>query len=170
MSRNTNNLPIQRKSNKLMTNLLVKALTVSLLSSTLFAGLANAAKSTECTFRTSAAHYASTRSPGEEFSFKWDKKSGRVTSLSWVNEGNKWFSFAADPGQVTIQDNYYAINLGLTTTGFESTRFSILGYMAPKNLIVLRNDYTLAGIYEGTGTAWFVGYGKISPASCLLTP
>jgi hypothetical protein len=135
-----------------------------------FLSVAPAYAADVCSFDTSQAYFDSTGNPGEELSFQWDKDSGNVKAFSWKTSIPR-FSFKGDPGQVTTEGVYYSFNLGATTENFQTTsRETIKGYLSPRNVINSRDEYTFAGIFEGTGTAWFVAYGTVSPESCLLTP
>lgn len=121
-----------------------------------------------CTFKTNESHFASLLSPPEPMAFKWRKSTGKVLGASWLHGGVKWFSFNPDKGTVMPDkfpgDYHQRVNLGITTTGFETTRYQILGYVQPN--ITLPNA-TFAGVYEGTGSAWFVAYGNLS---CVEVP
>jgi hypothetical protein len=124
----------------------------------------------ECNFQTSAAYYDSTGNPGEELSFKWDKDSGKVTDFSWLHQDPESYRipFAADPGQVNIKGHVYSLNIGATTQQLATSgaRDSLIGYLSPR--IVPTDDYALAGFFEGTGSAWLVANGKVSPPPCLF--
>jgi len=139
-----------------------------------FLSVAPAYAADVCSFDTSQAYFDSTGNPGEELSFQWDKDSGNVKALSWQHQTpDSWrIPFDADPGQVKVDGHYYSLNLGAITEDLKTsgTRESIKGYLSPRNVINSRDEYTFAGIFEGTGTAWFVAYGTVSPESCLLTP
>jgi hypothetical protein len=143
---------------------LIRTLFLSTLAATglavgLLRGTPAHAQGQICRFETNEAHYASLTSPPERLVFEWDRASGAVVSFQWINGPNTWFPYAADPGQVTEEFNYRRLDLGITTTGFEDTRYSIKGYLATN---VQLPAVTFAGIYEGTGTAWFVGYGNLT--------
>jgi len=119
-----------------------------------------------CTFKTDKARYASIKNLAEPLSFKWHTGTGQVTDFSWLHGASavEWFPYAAQPGTVTPEINYNRVELGITTAGFESTRYTIKGYLATN---IKSSNVTFAGIYEGTGTAWFVAYGK---RTCVLAP
>lgn len=120
-----------------------------------------------CTFQTEEAYYASVASPAEPLSFQWNTGTGQVINASWLHGSVEWFSFAADPGSVTVtpEGGYYnLIDIGITTAGYETTRYSIKGYIATN--IALPN-VTFAGVFEGTGTDWFVAHGTLT---CVPAP
>lgn len=121
-----------------------------------------------CTFSTNAAHYANLTSPAEPFAFKWRKSTGQVLNTYWVHGGVKWFSYVNDRGSALPDkfpgDYHVLVNLGITTTGFESTRYQLLGVVQPN--VILPNA-TFSAVYEGTGSAWFVAYGKMT---CVAVP
>lgn len=121
-----------------------------------------------CTFKTNASHFASLLSPPEPMVFKWRKSTGKVLGASWLHGGVKWFSYNLDKGTVLPDkfpgDYHQRVNLGITTAGFETTRFQILGYVQPN---IAMPNATFAGVFEGTGSNWFVAYGNLS---CVAVP
>lgn len=121
-----------------------------------------------CTFKTNESHYASLLSPPEPMTFKWRKSTGKVLTASWLHGDVNWFSYTPNKGTVMPDkfpgDYHQRVNLGITTAGFETTRYQILGYVQPN--IGLPNA-TFAGVFEGTGSNWFVAYGNLS---CVAVP
>ncbi len=119
-----------------------------------------------CTFSTTASHYANLSSPPEPFAFKWRKSTGQVLNTYWLHGGVKWFSYVNDRGSALPDkfpgDYHVRVNLGITTAGFESTRYQLLGFVQPN---VSLPNATFSAIYEGSGSAWFVAYGKITCAA-----
>ena len=114
-----------------------------------------------CTFETKEAHYARVTSPPEYLAIKWHTATGRVESFQWNQGGTTWFSYPQDPGSVTQASYYNLVNLRITWSGLQAQNgaYSIKGSIAPN---VHLPAATFAGIYEGTGTAWFVAYGSLT--------
>jgi len=121
-----------------------------------------------CTFKTDESHFSSLLSPPEPMAFKWRKSTGKVLSFYWLHGGVKWFSYKPNKGTVMPDlypgDYHHRVNLGTTTTGFETTRYQILGYVQTNKELP---NATFAGTWEGTGSAWFVAYGNLN---CVAVP
>ena len=123
-----------------------------------------------CTFKSNSTHYANVASPAETLAFRWRRSTGKVTGFVWQHGSPavKWFPYAANPGKVVPDefpgDYHNRVNLGITTAGFESTRYEIRGYVEPN---IALPSATFSGIYEGTGTAWIVAYGSLT---CVAVP
>ena len=119
-----------------------------------------------CTFETKDAHYASVTSPPEYLAIRWHTATGNVESFQWIQGGattTTWFSYPPDHGSVTPVAYYNLLNLRITRQGYETTAaYSIKGYIAPN---VQLPAATFAGIYEGTGTSWFVAQGMLTCAA-----
>lgn len=119
-------------------------------------------KGDKCIFETSAASYGG--GAPEPMSITWNRSSGKIIAFSWNNRGTPWYSYAADTGTVTEDapgSYYFHTNIGLTTAGYDSTRYQLKGYIA------INIDWpaaTFAAIYEGTGTSYMVAHGKVSCA------
>lgn len=116
----------------------------------------------ECTFQSAEAHYATHASPGEPLVVKWRKSSSEVVEIQWVHGGVNWFAYAPQPGTVRGDgfpgDYHLRFNLGMTTSGYEASRYEVRGYI---NTNISLPNATLAGVFEGTGSAWFVAYGRL---------
>ena len=112
-----------------------------------------------CTFETKEAHYATLTSPPEYLAIKWHTATARADSFQWNQGDVTWFSYPQDPGTVTPMAYYNVLSLRVTRKGYEDTAYSIKGYIAPN---VQLPAATFAGIYEGTGTAWFVAHGALT--------
>jgi hypothetical protein len=118
-----------------------------------------------CTFETNEAHYATLTSPAEHLVIQWHQDTGAVESILWAHQFPPattpvtWFAYEPDPGSVTQVGNYSGLDLGVTTVGYETTKYSIKGYVVPN---IKLPAATFAATYEGTGTAWFVGYGTLT--------
>lgn len=71
-------------------------------------------------------------------------------------------SIDADKGRVESEPPhgyYHLISLGITTAGYDTTRYSLKGYISiDKNW----PDATFAAIYEGTGTEWMAAKGLVT--------
>ncbi|MFN3517249.1 MAG: hypothetical protein ACK4YM_08835 [Novosphingobium sp.] len=112
-----------------------------------------------CTFETKSAIYAG--GPPEFLAITWNLKSGEVLSVKWDHGGVTWYSYGADKGTVQPEPPhgyYYLTNIGMTTAGYDATRYSLKGHIAiDKDW----PDATFAAVYEGTGTAWMAAKGMV---------
>jgi hypothetical protein len=92
----------------------------------------------------------------------WNLKSGQIKSFGWNHGGVPWYSYAAAPGTVQPEAGssyYYVTNIGVTTAGYDTTRYSLKGYIA------IDSDWpsaTFVAVYEGTGTSWMAAKGKVT--------
>jgi hypothetical protein len=113
----------------------------------------------KCVFESSAASYGG--GAPEPISLTWNHRTGKIIAFSWNNRGTPWYSYAAEPGTVTQETPggyYYHANIGLTTAGYDTTRYQLKGYIA---INIDWPDATFAAIYEGTGTSYMVAHGKV---------
>ncbi|MBF2085677.1 hypothetical protein [Thermoleptolyngbya sp. C42_A2020_037] len=118
--------------------------------------------STIARFESKEAYYASFPSPPEILIFEWDTETGKPIRLEWQHGGAVWFLYHA-PGQITRETpdfNYYDVNLRMTTTGYEHAAYGLKGKLTVD--AHRPSGATFAGIYEGTGTAWFVADGFLT--------
>ena len=113
-----------------------------------------------CTFKTNSAIYAG--GPPESVAITWNLRTGEVKSFRWDHSGVTWYSFDGDKGRVQSDPPhvyYYLTSLGITTAGYETTRYSLKGYISiDKDW----PDATFAAIYEGTGTEWMAAKGSVT--------
>ncbi len=108
-------------------------------------------------FTTDEAYYASFPSPPERLTIEWDTEAGKPIHLEWVHGSAVLFLYPNTPGCImreTPDINYYDVNLRMTTAGYEETAYSLKGKLTVD--AHRPSGATFAGIYEGTGTAWFV--------------
>jgi hypothetical protein len=110
-----------------------------------------------CVFESRNAYYQG--SPAEPIKLVWRTSDGEVQSWDWLHGGVPWFSFAANKGTAKQDFYYYLLDVGITTAGYTSTRYSLKGYIAEN---IAWPAATFAVIYEGTGTAWFVAHGTLT--------
>lgn len=80
-----------------------------------------------CVFESKNAYYQG--GPPEGIRLVWRKSDGAVQSWDWLHGGVSWFSFAADKGTAKPDYpsylNYYLLDVGITTSGYTSTRYSL---------------------------------------------
>lgn len=114
-----------------------------------------------CVFESKNAYYQG--GPPEGIKLVWRKSDGAVQSWDWLHGGVSWFSFAADKGTAKPDYpsylNYYLLDVGITTSGYTSTRYSLRGFIATN---IALPAATFSVIYEGTGTAWLVAHGTLN--------
>lgn len=114
----------------------------------------------KCVFESKSAIYAG--GPPEPITLVWNRSTGEIVSWSWDHGGVPWFSFPANRGTAELESGssyYYRVDIGMTTSGYETTRYSLKGYITVN---IAWPDATFAAVYEGTGTAWMGAQGTVN--------
>ncbi|WP_433788676.1 hypothetical protein [Actinoplanes sp. CA-252034] len=111
------------------------------------------------------AHYESVASPAESLNFEWDDATGTLSQFKWVHGGVPWHLHKESPGQITTENpnvNYYDVDLNVTTDQFETDPNALKGKITV-NKSAPPDGAVFAGILEGTGSAWLVAKGTLTP-------